>query len=127
MAYVGRLRFDDDRAVFPVPAIHAIGSLGAVHNLRSNLARLYAKVGEWVQAVGRLHRLIRELVPGGIERDPTATKASALVGELSPVGEAEVMRVELALDYIEDIEVLDARSTLRQRRSRPWSRRRRRR
>lgn len=60
-----------------------------------------------VQAVGRLHRLIRELIPGGTERDLTATKASALVSGLSPVGEAEVMRVELALDYIEDIEVLD--------------------
>lgn len=46
VAYVGRLPFDSDRTVFIVAGVHAIGSLGAVHYLRSNLASLYAKVGD---------------------------------------------------------------------------------
>ena len=45
VAYLGRLRFDDERSIILIAGIHAIGSLGAVHYLRNNLANLYGQVG----------------------------------------------------------------------------------
>lgn len=45
LAYIGRLRFDRYRHVFLIAGIHGIGSLGAVHYLRSDLRNLYDKVG----------------------------------------------------------------------------------
>ncbi len=45
IAYVGRLRFDSDRHLLLIAGVHAIGSLGAVHHLRANLAGLYRDVG----------------------------------------------------------------------------------
>jgi hypothetical protein len=45
IAYVGRIRFDDRRDLFLVAGVHAIGSLGAVHYLTSNLRNIYDQVG----------------------------------------------------------------------------------
>ena len=59
------------------------------------------------QTISRLHRLIRELIPGGTARDLTAERAYDLVTGLEPADVAARMRVELALDYIEDIRRFD--------------------
>ena len=57
----------------------------------------------------RLHRLIRELVPGGTPRGLTAERAEALVTGLNVSDAAGKMRIELALDHIGDIKRFDRR------------------
>ncbi|MCP5034943.1 MAG: IS110 family transposase [Actinomycetia bacterium] len=59
------------------------------------------------QTISRLHRLIRELIPGGTARDLTAERAYGLVSVLELDDPAGQMRVEVALDYIEDVRRLD--------------------
>ncbi len=59
------------------------------------------------QTISRLHRLIRELIPGGTARALTAERAYDLVKDLELDDPAGEMRVELALDYIEDVRRLD--------------------
>jgi transposase len=59
--------------------------------------------------VCRLHRLIRELVPGGTPRALTAQRAEALVNGLKVSDTAAMMRVELALDHIDDMKRFDLR------------------
>lgn len=46
VAYLGRIRFDDHRSLVLIAGVHAIGSLGAVHYLRTNLAALHHEVGD---------------------------------------------------------------------------------
>ncbi len=53
-------------------------------------------IGLRTQSVCRLHRLIRELVPGGTRRELTADRAYDLVTALDVDGPANVMRVKLA-------------------------------
>lgn len=59
------------------------------------------------QSVCRLHRLVRELIPGGTPRQLTAQRAQALVAGLEASDAASSMRIELALDHIDDIKRLD--------------------
>jgi len=59
------------------------------------------------RSINRLHRLLRELIPGGAPRSLTAEAASALLKDLEPSGPADLIRVELAADHIGDIERLD--------------------
>ena len=61
------------------------------------------------QAACRLHRLLRELIPGGARRELSTIKARALLDGVSPDGPAEEMRVELALEHVCDIERLELR------------------
>jgi len=61
------------------------------------------------QSVCRLHRLIRELIPGGTPRSLTAQHAYDLVTALQVDDPAGLMRVELALDHIDDIGRFDRR------------------
>jgi transposase len=61
------------------------------------------------QSVCRLHRLVRELVPGGTPRKLTAERAEALLGGLEVSDPAGRMRIELALDHIDDIKRFDRR------------------
>ncbi len=55
----------------------------------------------------RLHRLLRELIPGGAAQNLKAEKAFALISDLTPDDPANLMRLEIALDHIEDIMRLD--------------------
>ncbi len=71
--------------------------------------RRHELVASRTQSVCRLHRLIRELVPGGTPRALTAERAEALVNGLNVSDAAGLMRVELALDHIEDIKRFDRR------------------
>jgi len=61
------------------------------------------------QAVCRLHRLLCELIPGGGPNLLTAEKAFDLVNDLHPDDPANQMRIEIALDHIEDVKRLDAK------------------
>lgn len=80
---------------------------GANEALKLVVDRRDQLVATRVQAVGRLHRLIRELIPGGARRELTAEKAFDLVSGLEPADPAGEMRVEMAMEYIDDIRALD--------------------
>jgi len=71
--------------------------------------RRHELVGSRTQSVCRLHRLLRELVPGGMPRHLTAERAEALVTGLEVSDPVSLMRVELALDHIEDMKRFDRR------------------
>lgn len=45
VAYLGRIKFDGERSLVLIAGVHAIGSLGAVHYLRTNLAELHREIG----------------------------------------------------------------------------------
>jgi transposase len=66
-------------------------------------------VGLRTQAVCRLHRLLRELIPGGGPGLITAEKAFGLVNDLKLDDPAGLMRIEIALEHIEDIMRLDGK------------------
>jgi transposase len=80
---------------------------GANEALKLVVDRREQLVATRVQAVARLHRLIRELIPGGARRELTAEKAFDLVSGLEPGDAAGGMRVEMAMEYIDDIRALD--------------------
>ena len=69
--------------------------------------RRHEVVRSRTSSVCRLHRLIRELIPGGTRRDLTAQRAFDLVTALEVDDPANEMRVELALDHIDDIRRFD--------------------
>ena len=45
IGYLGRLQFDNDRSLILIAGVHAIGSVGVIHYLQTNIKRLYAEVG----------------------------------------------------------------------------------
>ena len=69
--------------------------------------RRHELVGLRTQAACRLHRLLRELIPGGAATNLKAEKAFALISDIQPDDPAGQMRLEIALDHIEDIMRLD--------------------
>jgi transposase len=71
--------------------------------------RRHELVASRTQSVCRLHRLIRELIPGGTPRALTAQRAEVLVSGLNVSDPAGKMRIELALDHIDDIKRFDLR------------------
>jgi transposase len=71
--------------------------------------RRHELIASRTQSVCRLHRLIRELVPGGTPRALTAERAEALVSGLDVSDAAGMMRIELAFDHIDDIKRFDRR------------------
>ena len=69
--------------------------------------RRHELVGLRTQAMCRLHRLLRELIAGGAARQLSAEKAFDLLNDLNPTDPANVMRLEIAFDHIEDVMHLD--------------------
>lgn len=61
------------------------------------------------QAVCRLHRLLAELTPGGMQRELTATKASAVLARLRPKDQPGQIRRQVAMDHLGDVRALDRR------------------
>jgi transposase len=99
---------------------------GANEALKLVVDRREQLVATRVQAVARLHRLIRELIPGGARRELTAEKAFDLVNVLEPDDPAGEMRVEMAMEYISTTsELWTSRSTRPRPGSLAWSRNRR--
>ncbi len=65
--------------------------------------RRHELVASRTQSVCRLHRLIRELIPGGTPRALTAERAEALLSGLKPSDPAGNTRLELAWDHVGDL------------------------
>lgn len=61
------------------------------------------------QAVCRLHRLLAELTPGGMQRELTAKKASAVLARLRPQDQPGRIRRQVAVDHLGDVRSLDRR------------------
>lgn len=61
------------------------------------------------QAVCRLHRLLRELIAGGVPRRLTADRARQALNKVRPSGDADRIRKQLASELIADIRTLDRR------------------
>jgi transposase len=64
-------------------------------------------VGARTQAACRLHRLLRELIAGGAKQQLSAEEAFGLLTALQAEDPAGKMRVEIALEHIDDIARLD--------------------
>ena len=45
VGYLGRVPLDDTRSVLLIAGVHAIGSVGIVHWLQTNLEDLYKQIG----------------------------------------------------------------------------------
>ena len=61
------------------------------------------------RAACRLHRLLRELIPGGAPRELSAEAAARRLAVVRPSDPAGVMRRDIAKDHIADIRALDRR------------------
>ena len=72
-------------------------------NLREDLVQTRT------QAINRLHRLLVDLVPAGAGRNLVASRAAALLGQVTPTGAAGVTRHQLARELIADVRDLDRR------------------
>lgn len=88
----------DARPVVPEGHVDALGLLDERRmNLTQNRTR----------AVNQLHRLLRELLAGGVPTDLSADKAAAALRGLRPRGVPERVRVQLCRELIADIRRLD--------------------
>jgi transposase len=61
------------------------------------------------QTVCRLHRLLAELTPGGMQSQLSAKKAEEILLRLRPDEEVGQLRLQIALDHLGDIRALDRR------------------
>jgi transposase len=69
--------------------------------------RRHELVGSRTRSVCRLHRLLRELIPGRAPRELSADTATAVLAKVHPTDPAGMMRRELALEHVADIRTLD--------------------
>jgi transposase len=63
-----------------------------------------------VQAMCRLHRLLRELIPGGANTRLQTAQAAELLANLEVSGPAQTMRRDLALEHLDDVFAIDKRT-----------------
>jgi transposase len=68
-------------------------------------------VAERTRTLSRLHVLLAELHPGGANRQLTATRATALLGQLRPLTPADIHRKLLARELLGDVRRLDRHIT----------------
>ena len=68
-------------------------------------------VAEPTRTLSRLHVLLRDLQPGGAERNLTAQRAAALLGRLRPVAGVDRERKRIAPEVLADMRRLDQRIT----------------
>jgi transposase len=61
------------------------------------------------QTINRLHRLLVDLVPGGVRRNLTAKRAAALLARVTPAGAPAVVRWQLAGELVADVRELEQR------------------
>lgn len=57
---------------------------------------------------GRLHTVLRELVPGGVSKRITAGQAAQVLESITPAGAVAAAHRELAFAFIEDLARIDA-------------------
>ena len=87
----------------PVRAQDSTEILGMLTGRRQELTQ------ERICTVNRLHALLCQLIPGGAKRNLTATRARALLSGVRPRAAVGKARKQLALDYVGELERLDAR------------------
>ncbi len=68
------------------------------------------------RTVNRLHRLLRELHPGGAPRELSADRASRLLATIRPIGAADVERKAMARQLLTDLRRIDRALTDNRRR-----------
>src|SRR5215813_7291860 len=61
------------------------------------------------QGAGRLHQVLRELIPGGVPGEITAGQAERILASITPAEVVEAARRELAAEFTEDLRGIDAR------------------
>jgi transposase len=61
------------------------------------------------QVVCRLHAVLGELIPGGVPKAITATRAARILRAIRPAGAVQTARCELAAAFLEDLRRIDAR------------------
>ncbi len=66
-------------------------------------------VAERTRMVSRLHVLLRDLRPGGADRDLTAGRAAALLGQLRPLLVVDIQRKRIARELLADVRRQDRR------------------
>jgi transposase len=97
---VAGLRARDLRPVRPDDAVEILGMLtGRRHELTH----------ERISTVNRLHEVLCQLIPGGAKRNLTGAKARTLLSTVRPRAAVGKARKQLALDYVNELERLDAR------------------
>ena len=68
-------------------------------------------VAERTRTLSRLHVLLRDLHPGGAERNLTAQRAAGLLGRLRPVAGVDRERKRIAREVLAEVRRLDQRIT----------------
>jgi transposase len=86
-----------------------VAAMGAPARARAGRGRREDLVQTRTQAINRLHRLLVDLVPAGAGRNLVASRAAALLGQVTPTGAAGVTRHQLARELIADVHDLDRR------------------
>jgi transposase len=80
----------------------------SVEILRLLSTRGQEVVAHRIATVNRLHDVLCQLIPGGAQRHLSATKARALLSAVRPRDAVGKARKQLALDYLGELERLDA-------------------
>lgn len=66
-------------------------------------------ISQRTRTVCLLHRLLRELIPGGAPRGINAQRAEALLNDLDVTDPVDLTRLEIARDHIDDLHRIDRR------------------
>jgi transposase len=77
--------------------------------LRLLSTRRQEVVAQRIATVNRLHDVLCQLIPGGAKRHLSATKARPLLSSVRPRDAVGKARKQLALEYVSELERLDAR------------------
>jgi transposase len=73
------------------------------------LAKRHTDVARWrTKQCCRLHALVAELVPGGIDKEVVVNQARSLLEQITPDGAAAIERHRQAVELVDDIDHLDA-------------------
>jgi transposase len=83
--------------------------MGTPARARAGRGRREDLVQTRTQAINRLHRLLVDLIPASAGRNLVASRAAALLGQVTPTGAAGVTRHQLARELITDVRDLDRR------------------
>ena len=97
---VAGLRARDLQPVRPDDAVEILGML---------TSRRHELTHERISTVNRLHEVLCQLIPGGAKRNLTGPKARTLLSTVRPRAAVAKARKQLALDYVTELERLDAK------------------
>lgn len=97
---VAGLRARDLQLVRPDDAVEILGML---------TGRRQEMVAARITTVNRLHEVLSQLIPGGAKKNLRAARARQLLSTVRPRSAVGKARKQLALDYLAELERLDAR------------------